>query len=132
MFFLKELEHDITLEPKYLGPNLRDHLRLHLYHHLEGTCNGRHGYLIAIISIESIDQGCLLDVSGAAGLVGFRVRYRGLVLKPYKGETVDAVVGAVNKMGFFANVGPLQIFVSNHVSIFGIIIMKNLIMKRHL
>lgn len=30
---------------------------------------------------------------------------------------VDGVVGAVNKMGFFAEVGPLNVFVSSHVSI---------------
>ncbi len=31
-----------------------------------------------------------------------------------QGEVLDAVVTQVNKMGFFAEAGPLQIFVSNH------------------
>jgi DNA-directed RNA polymerase subunit E'/Rpb7 len=30
---------------------------------------------------------------------------------------VDAVVTNVNKMGFFADVGPLSVFVSTHVSL---------------
>lgn len=29
---------------------------------------------------------------------------------------VDAIVRTVNKMGFFADVGPLSVFVSSHVS----------------
>lgn len=39
-----------------------------------------------------------------------------IVLKPFKGEVVDGIVGQVNKMGFFVEVGPLQAFVSSHVS----------------
>lgn len=68
----------------------------------------------------------------------FIVRYRAIVYRPFKGETVDGVVGNVNKvrpvlacprplrklnvlyhpqqMGFFAEVGPLNVFVSSHVS----------------
>ena len=77
----------------------------------------------------------------------FIVRYRAIVYRPFKGETVDGVVGNVNKvliepflclskisvegtrtyadlvnlrmlffqMGFFAEVGPLNVFVSSHV-----------------
>ena len=33
----------------------------------------------------------------------------------FKGEVVDALVTNVNKMGFFATVGPLQIFTSVHL-----------------
>eukprot|EP00889_Picochlorum_renovo_P008380 jgi/Picre1/35410/NNA_002872.t1 len=34
---------------------------------------------------------------------------------PHKGEVLDATVKSVNKMGFFAEAGPLQLFVSNHL-----------------
>ena len=70
----------------------------------------------------------------------FIVRYRAIVYRPFKGETVDGIVGNVNKvrqsvfsstfrpsrpltpflviqMGFFAEVGPLTVFVSSHVSL---------------
>lgn len=30
-------------------------------------------------------------------------------------EVVDAIVSVVNKMGFFADAGPLSVFVSTHV-----------------
>lgn len=50
------------------------------------------------------------------GFATFKVAYQAIVCRPYKGEVLDAVVTSVNKMGFFAEAGPLQIFVSNHVS----------------
>ncbi len=72
------------------------------------------------------------------GYATFTVVYKAMVCRPYKGEVVDAVVATVNKvcdataaaaaflakhvrcsallqMGFFADAGPLHIFVSNHV-----------------
>ena len=44
-----------------------------------------------------------------AGLVTFPIRYMAVVFRPFKGEVLDAVVTTVNKMGFFAEVGPLQV-----------------------
>ena len=41
-------------------------------------------------------------------------RVVGGAVRASQGEVLDAVVTQVNKMGFFAEAGPLQIFVSNH------------------
>ena len=43
------------------------------------------------------------------------MRYNAIVFRPFKGEVFDAVVTVVNKLGFFAQVGPLQVFVSKHL-----------------
>lgn len=67
---------------------------------------------MAIISVDNIEDGVVQD---SFGMIAFVVKYTAIVLKPYKNETLDAKVTTVNKMGFFAYVGPLQIFVSNHV-----------------
>lgn len=104
----------MTLEPKFLGPQLRDYLRLQLYRQVEGSCNGRYGYVVAIVNVDHIEHGIVQDSFGS---VAFRIRYTAIVLKPYKNETVDAHITTVNKMGFFATVGPLQVFVSNHVRV---------------
>jgi hypothetical protein len=37
-------------------------------------------------------------------------------MKPIKGEVVDCQVEKVGKLGFFCVLGPMQIFVSTHVS----------------
>ena len=43
------------------------------------------------------------------------MEYDALVFRPFEGEVLDAVVKNVNKMGFFCEAGPLDIFVSNYV-----------------
>lgn len=53
----------------------------------------------------------------STGQARFKCSYTAIVMKPFKGEVVDGKVNNVNKMGFFAQVGPLQVFVSSHVSV---------------
>ncbi|CAO3596958.1 RNA polymerase Rpb7 [Absidia repens] len=112
MFFLKELSHTITLHPSYFGPSIQTRLKDKLYSDVEGTCSGRFGYIITVVSLMNISKGKILPGSG---LAEFRVKYQAIVFKPYKGEVLDAVISTVNKMGFFADVGPLQVFVSSHL-----------------
>lgn len=105
------------MPPEHLGPNLPNLLQQTLLAQVEGHCTGRHGYIIAVLGYERTGKGMVQDGSGT-GSVEFKIKYRAIVLKPFKNEVVDAVVVTVNKMGFFAEVGPLNIFVSNHVSSF--------------
>ncbi|KAI8390983.1 RNA polymerase Rpb7 [Radiomyces spectabilis] len=112
MFFLKELTHTITLHPSYFGPDMQAQLQDKLYADVQGTCSGRFGYIITVVSVLSTSKGKILPGSG---LAEFKIKYQAIVFKPYKGEVLDAVVTTVNKMGFFADAGPLQIFVSNHL-----------------
>jgi len=45
----------------------------------------------------------------------FHVKYDCIAFRPFKGEVLDAVVTQVNKFGFFAEAGPLNMFVSNQL-----------------
>jgi len=65
-----------------------------------------------VTSVEKIGLG---KIQPGTGFVVFPVKYKAIVFKPFKEEIVDAVVSQVNKMGFFAEVGPLQVFVSSHL-----------------
>ena len=112
MFFLKDLTHKVQLQPECFGPQLQSHLKDRLLRDIEGTCSGRYGYIISILSIKEISHGSVIEGIGSAE---FQVRYQAIVFKPFKGEVVDALVTTVNKMVFFAEVGPLNIFVSNHL-----------------
>ncbi|ORZ02487.1 DNA-directed RNA polymerase II subunit [Syncephalastrum racemosum] len=112
MFFLKDLVHTITLHPSFFGPNMHTQIKEKLYQDVEGTCSGRYGYIITVLSLSNISKGKVLPGSG---LAEFKVNYQAIVFKPYKGEVLDAIVTTVNKMGFFADVGPLQVFVSSHL-----------------
>jgi len=112
MFFAKELKHTINLHPSYFGPQTDVYLRNKLHSDVEGTCSGRLGYIIAVLGILEIGKG---TIQPGTGMAEFIVQYRAIVYRPFKGETVDGVVGNVNKMGFFAEVGPLTVFVSSHL-----------------
>jgi DNA-directed RNA polymerase II subunit RPB7 len=113
MFFLKQLEHEITLQPMHFGPKMADILVQRLHAEVEGTCTGRYGYIVCVTTVDDVGEGRILE---GTGLAKFTIKYRAIVFRPFKGEVVDAIVTQVNQMGFFAEVGPLQVFISNHVS----------------
>ncbi|KAF6760809.1 hypothetical protein DFP72DRAFT_988112 [Ephemerocybe angulata] len=100
MFFIKELTHTILLHPSYFGPQMTDFLE----NKLSGTSS--------VVLILDTGKGMVLSGSGQAEFV---TRYRAIVFNPFKGEVVDGVVNNVNKMGFFADVGPLTVFVSHQL-----------------
>ncbi|KAF4456376.1 Nucleic acid-binding OB-fold [Fusarium albosuccineum] len=78
---------------------------------VEGTCAGSY-FIISIMDTFDISEGRILPGNG---LAEFTVGYRAVVWRPFKGETVDAVVYSINPQGFFARAGPLRLFVSAHL-----------------
>jgi len=112
MFFIKELTHTILLHPSYFGPRMVEYLESKLASDVEGTCSGKFGYIISVLAVIDVGKGMVVSGTGQAEFVA---RYRAIVFKPFKGEVLDGVVGEVNKMGFFAEVGPLNVFVSSHL-----------------
>lgn len=80
---------------------------------VEGTCTGRHGFIVMVTNILSVSEGMVTDDGTARAK--FHVEYTCIAFRPFKGEVLDAVVTQVNKFGFFAEAGPLSIFVSNQL-----------------
>ncbi|KAJ4907898.1 DNA-directed RNA polymerase II subunit 7 [Raphanus sativus] len=111
MFFHIVLERNMQLHPRFFGQNLRENLVSNLVKDVEGTNSGRHGFVLAVTGIESIGKGLIRD---GTCFVTFPVKYRCVVFRPIKGEVLEAVVTTVMQHGFFAEAGPLQLFVSNH------------------
>ncbi|XP_068666637.1 DNA-directed RNA polymerase II subunit RPB7-like [Aristolochia californica] len=112
MFFHMVLERNMQLHPCHFGPRLRDKLISKLMKDVEGTSSGRHGFIVAITAVDDIGKGL---IRSGTGYVTFPVKYQCIVFRPFKGEILEAIVTMVNKMGFFAEAGPVQIFVSNHL-----------------
>jgi hypothetical protein len=111
MFFLYNMERRVTLHPSYFGRNMHELVTSKLLKDVEGTCAGNY-YIISIMDTFDISEGRILP---GTGLAEFTVGYRAVVWRPFKGETVDAVVYSINPQGFFAQAGPLRLFVSAHV-----------------
>ncbi|MBA0609809.1 hypothetical protein Godav_010745 [Gossypium davidsonii] len=106
---MESWKRNMQLHPRHFGRNLRENLVSKLMKDVEGTCSGRHGFVVAITGIENVGKGLIRD---GTGFVTFPVKYQCVVFRPFKGEILEA---AVTMMGFFAETGPVQIFVSNHL-----------------
>ncbi|KAA8564523.1 hypothetical protein EYC84_011447 [Monilinia fructicola] len=84
MFFLYNLERQVTLHPSYFGRNMHELVTGKLLKDVEGTCTGLY-YIITIMDTFNISEGRILPGSG---LAEFTVGYRAVVWRPFKGETV--------------------------------------------
>lgn len=114
MFYFKKLHREVLVEPRFLGARLKEDLKVRVRQELEGQCLGKHGYVIAVLDIlsEDIVPGMVDNDTGAVNVM---VGYKAILLRPFKNEVMDSVVSVnVDMNGFFAHVGPLQIFVSKH------------------
>ena len=56
----------------------------------------RHGFVIAVTTIDNIGLGMLQPGRGVAL---YPVKYKAIVFRPFKGEVLDAIVTQVNKVG---------------------------------
>jgi DNA-directed RNA polymerase II subunit RPB7 len=111
MFFHIPLSHEILLHPRYFGPNLLETVKKKLFTEVEGTCTGKHGFIIAVTTIDNIGLGMLQPGRGVAL---YPVKYKAIVFRPFKGEILDAIVTQINKLGLFTQIGPLTCFISRH------------------
>ena len=80
---------------------------------VEGSCTGRHGFIVMVTQINRVSEGMVTDDGTARAK--YHVEYGCIAFRPFKGEVLDATVTQVNKFGFFAEAGPLSLFVSNQL-----------------
>jgi len=66
-----------------------------------------------VTDFTNISEGMVTDDGTARAK--FRVEFDAIAFRPFKGQVLDAVVTEVNKFGFFAEAGPLSLFVSNQL-----------------
>ncbi|EGD85763.1 hypothetical protein H112_06685 [Trichophyton rubrum D6] len=111
MFFIHFLEHVLTLHPSFFGSHVKEYLSQKLLDDVEGICTGDY-YIVCVMDMYDISEGKIIPGSG---LAEYTIVYRAIVWKPFKGETVDAIVTSVKNQGIFAEVGPLTVFVSKHL-----------------
>ena len=88
MFFLYELERTITLHPSFFGNKIREYLTNRLFEDVEGTCTGSY-YIICVMDIIGISEGRVVPGSAVAE---YTVKYRTVVWRPFKGETVGQCI----------------------------------------
>ncbi|RAO67319.1 uncharacterized protein BHQ10_003331 [Talaromyces amestolkiae] len=108
MFFLKEETKVVTLHPSFFGPNVKEYLINRLNEEEEGRCTGDH-FVICVMDMVDIGDGRVIPGSGQAE---YTIKYRAIIWKPFRGETVDAIVTSVKPTGIFTLAGPLSVFIA--------------------
>lgn len=63
---------------------------------------------------EDISDGRVQDTTGD---VIYKVRFKALVFRPFRGEVLDGVVYEVSNNGIIIESGPLRSFISNLVRV---------------
>ncbi|GAB65483.1 DNA-directed RNA polymerase II [Plasmodium cynomolgi strain B] len=109
MYFVIEEWKNVIIKPSQLGPRYQQFIEDMLRNSVEGQCNAKYGYIICVIRIIHSEPGRVQD---GTSMIVVKVKYQAIVFKPFKDEVLDAVVTDVNKLGFFAQAGPLKIFIS--------------------
>lgn len=112
MFFVKELEHSVTLHPSFFAGDARQKIEERLRQDTEGICSGGM-VIVLIIGIDLISEPKVIP---GRGFAQYDCAFRAVVWKPFKGEVVDGVVTHVIDSGFFVDVSGLNVFVSRAVS----------------
>ena len=106
------MRKDILLEPMYLGPDMRKHCEQQVTEEVEGKCMGKYGYVIRAIGIDEIAPGFIDNDNGS---VSINILYSCIMLRPFKNEVLDTTIfNAADDSGFFACVGPLEIYVHKY------------------
>lgn len=108
MFFLKDEEHTVSLHPSYFGPMVRKYLVNRLIEDVEGKHNGEY-YVLAVLDNIDYSEG---KVTPGTGQGEYKIHYRAIVFKPFRGEVVDGMIETVAENGMFVDVGPLSCFVA--------------------
>uniref|UniRef100_A0A7S1ERI9 DNA-directed RNA polymerase II subunit RPB7 n=1 Tax=Timspurckia oligopyrenoides TaxID=708627 RepID=A0A7S1ERI9_9RHOD len=113
MYYVLQLQRRVQIEPRLFNRNIEQTIIQKLINDVEGKFAGGNGFVVAVINlVHGVPSGQLDDGTGFAI---FPVTYNAIVYRPFKNEVVDAIVSRVTQHGFFAEAGPLTIFVSHHL-----------------
>eukprot|EP01026_Neomeris_dumetosa_P000182 TRINITY_DN10045_c0_g1_i1.p2 TRINITY_DN10045_c0_g1~~TRINITY_DN10045_c0_g1_i1.p2 ORF type:complete len:176 (-),score=12.31 TRINITY_DN10045_c0_g1_i1:106-633(-) len=113
MYYLLNLQDDFILPPRYFGPRLREVIKWKIESEITNKCSSRYGKILMLHKIEE-PLGFGLVRSDLEGSAIYRVKFQAVVFRPFKGEVLDCVVTSVSRLGFFADNGMCNLFISSH------------------
>lgn len=105
MFYLIEVEDHIRVEPRHFGLPTQEAIIKQLEESFVGKVNKEMGSVIAIISVDFVDNGVLISGDGAPY---YRSRFKLLVWKPELHELVYGTISEIASFGAFIQIGPMQ------------------------
>jgi DNA-directed RNA polymerase II subunit RPB7 len=104
----KKLQAHVSIPPHSLRYNLQFVIQDRLERSVRGKCTEENGFILQMKRITEV-KGGLLDKK--TGTVHYNVDFIAQTLRPQVGDIIEAVVTKVFKIGVFADLGPLNIFI---------------------
>jgi DNA-directed RNA polymerase II subunit RPB7 len=102
------LSREIPIEPHLLTCNINRIIKDKVWNVMKTVCSGEFGFVLRLDSIDNVGKG---SIDTDSGTVVYPVEFTVTSFKPDINAIVIANVTAVSKSGFFAQLGPLEIFV---------------------
>lgn len=112
MFYLTNLTKELSIFPNDLGKNIEDIISERITD-LEGVVIGENGYIVSIIEFTQKGDGI---IDNETGRVTFKIDYKAITFKPFKGEILHSEVKYINEHGFYCSIGPINVFISKYRS----------------
>ena len=103
-----QLTREIIIEPHLLNCNINRIIKDKVWNTMKTVCSGEFGFVLRLNSIDRIGKG---NIDIDCGAVIYPVDFTITSFKPEINSIIIASVGTVSKSGFFAQLGPLEIFV---------------------
>ena len=105
MFYLVEVEDHVRVEPKHFGLETHKAIEKQLNESFVDKVSKELGNIVAVISVDDIDDGVLIPGDGAAF---YRSVFKLLVWKPELHELVYGTIAEIANFGAFIQIGPAQ------------------------
>ncbi|MEK6801014.1 MAG: DNA-directed RNA polymerase [Nanoarchaeota archaeon] len=98
-----KVEDHVRVEPKHFGLLTHEAIEKQLNEDFSEKINKEYGYVIAVLSVDKIDDGVIIPGDGAAY---YNSTFNLLVWRPELHELVYSIVTEVTNFGAFMEVGP--------------------------
>jgi len=122
MFFLTTLNQNIYISARFLTTKIKNKLLSTLVGTVEGIEAQPFGTICIVTEVcNKLGKGKLLVGSSSAL---YSLTYRAVTFRAFKGEVFDSVITNVTNIGFFAEAGFLEIFVSKNQMPFNLLYQK--------
>jgi len=105
MFYLAEVEDHVRVEPKHFGLPTNEAVEKQLNETFVDKVNKEFGFVVAVVSVESVQDGIIISGDGAAY---YNSIFKLLIWKPELHELVYGTIKEITNFGAFMQIGPAQ------------------------
>jgi len=105
MLYLLDVEDHVRVEPKHFGLATKEAIERQLNESHVNNFSKELGYIIAVVSVDKIEEGVIIPGDGAAF---YKSLFKLIVWRPELHELVYGTITEITNFGAFMQIGPAQ------------------------